>query len=290
MLLKINREYYAMRFFFVDGKIVEKKDILLSEDFTDVQFRLSQKMWYGYGGIPLFAENINLLESQAAALNIKFPKEFQNKRELYRLIKRMLNKNKLYRSGHVHLQIISGIHAIHTLATCTSFTEFIFPFSDDGLLVNFSRHKKYSLNALNRLPFFGEWLWQLVLAEVQDTQFHQSVILNEKDLVCESAYNNLFIIANNELTTPSFLSGCHENTLRHEVLEASKKLGLKVAEKSSITANDLMSADELFFASESSGIQWILGIENQRFIHYYSRIIHDELNVLLKGKAILNPL
>ncbi len=277
-----------MRFFIVDGKIVERKDIHLSEHFTEMKFRLSQKMWYGYGGIPLFAENINQLEDQADFLKIQFPKEFKNKRELFRLVKRMLNKNKFYRSGYVHLQIFAGIHSTHTVATCTTFMEFIFPFAEEGLLVNVSKQNKYSLNAISRMQFYSEWLWQSALAEIYNTQFQHSVILNEKDMVCEGTFNHIFLISENELITPSFQSGCYKNALRTFVIESATRLGLKVSEKADVSVEKLLNADELFFASEEMGMQWILGIENQRFIHFYSKKIHEELNVLLKSKAVLN--
>jgi branched-subunit amino acid aminotransferase/4-amino-4-deoxychorismate lyase len=279
-----------MKFFIVDGKIAERKDIVLSDEYIDMQFRLSQKIWYGYGGIPLFPENINLLEYQSEILNIPFPKEFQNKSELFRLVKRMLNKNKFYRSGHVHLQVIAGKPSIHTLVTCTAFQEFIFPFSEEGLLVNVSKHRKYSLNTINRMSFNSERLWYTALAEIYNTPYQQSIILNEMDMVCEVAFNNLFLITENELVTPSFKSGCHENAIRPFVLEAAGNLGLKVSEKANVTAEELLNADELFYASEVSGIQWILGIGNQRYIHFYSKRINEELNVLLKGKALENSL
>jgi hypothetical protein len=43
--------------------------------------------------------------------------------------------------------------------------------------------------------------------------------------------------------------------------------------------------NELFIAGEESGIQWILGVENKRFIHHYSEIIHEKLNDFLKGRV-----
>lgn len=279
-----------MRFIILDGKILEKKDVLLPEEFTKNRLAMSQKMWYGYGGIPLFPENMDLLRTQAVVLKLPFPADFENNRELFRLIKRMLNKNRFYRSGHVHMQIFYGKDSIHTLVSSTTFSEFAFPFSEEGILAAFSTQKKFTPNVMNRMPFFNERLWQTALSEIIDTPFHQSIILNEKDSACECAFSSLYFISGNELITPSYRSGCHENALRRLVIEAAEKLGLKTNEAAFISQDEILEADEIFCASEEWGIQWILGIEQQRFIHYYSEKIAEELNVLLKIKAGTNPL
>ena len=279
-----------MRFIIVDGKIIEKKEVVLTEEITNNRFTLSQKMWYGYGGIPLFTENIELLKQQAAVLKTPFPSEFGDNRELFRLIKRMLNKNRFYRSGHIHLQIFYGNDSIHTLVSCTTFTGFTFPFSEEGLLGAFSTQKKFTQNAMNRLPFFNERLWQGALAEIQGTPFKQSIILNDRDSAWECAFCSLFIVSQNELITPSHLSGCHENALRRFVIEAAVNLGLKPNEAAFISPDEILEADEIFCASEEFGIQWILGVEQQRFIHYYSEKIAEELDLLLKAKAGTNQL
>jgi hypothetical protein len=75
-----------MRFLIADGIIVEKKDYQVPELYLDAQLRLSQKVWYGYGGIPLFTENLNLLRMQVATIGLSFPREFENSRELFRLL------------------------------------------------------------------------------------------------------------------------------------------------------------------------------------------------------------
>lgn len=279
-----------MRFITADGKIIEKINYSLPELFYGKRTDISQQIWYGYGGIPLFHENLNLLKLQAEVLGISFPSEFENQRELFRLIKRMLNKNRFYRSGHILLQLFSDGATVHSLVYSTAFTGFTFPINEDGVLATISSQKKYTPNSMNRWSFFNEKLWQAALAEKKDTPIQQAIIMNEKDSACEAAGSSFFIIAGNELKTPSFQTGCHENALRNSVLEAAVKLGLKTSETAFLSREEIFEADEVFCASESTGVQWIMGIENQRYIHYFSVRIAEEINLLLKSKAANNPL
>jgi hypothetical protein len=202
----------------------------------------------------------------------------------------MLNKNKFYRSGHVHFQITAGPRSLHTLISCTSFTGFTWAIIEEGLLVAFSSQKKYSHNQLNRMPWFNEQLWQAAIAEVQKNSYHQAIILNEYEGVCECPFSSIFIIAENELITPSYKSGCHENAFRQVVLEAAVNIGLTVKEPANLSKKQLIEADEIFCVSEEWGMQWLMGIEQQRYIRFYSEKINDELNVLLKKRAASNSL
>ena len=279
-----------MRFFIADGKIVEKKNALLLDDYIIPGLRLTQNIWYGYGGIPLFSDNLNLLKKRADLLKISFPPEFNNTRELFRLVKRMLNKNKLYRSGYVHLQIIKNAGSIHTVATCSAVNGFTLPFSEEGLLMSFSGQKKYTSNPETHFDLVNEPLWESALAELKDSRFNQTIILNDRNYVCECPYGNLYMRATNTLITPSRMSGCHENALRSLVFEAACIMGLKIVEEPELTKEMLLEADELFSASEEYGFHWVLGINDQRFVHYYSRIINEQVNILLRQKAAVNTL
>ena len=63
------------------------------------------------------------------------------------------------------------------------------------------------------------------------------------------------------------------------------EIKLKTEEPENIKTKDLLQMDEIFIASEEKGFQWILGIENKRYVHYFSRVIHEKLNQFLQEKV-----
>ena len=266
-----------MQFLISNGKIIGEDEFIPHFLFAEALFSFSQKAWYGYGGIPLFFENMEQLQNQVSALNLPFPKEFENWKELHRLTKRMLNKNNFYRSGYLHIRLFWGESVVNTLITTNSFEIFDFPFSENGFLATFSLHKKDSQNSFNRFPFYNKIFWQAALAEIHQAPFQQVIFLNEKNFICECANANIFMIKNDELITPSLSTGCHENVLRSPVLEAANQTKLLVSESETIKAEDIFEMDEVFSASEKNGFQWILGIENRRYLHQYARRIHKNL-------------
>ncbi|MGC9352914.1 MAG: aminotransferase class IV [Mariniphaga sp.] len=266
-----------MEFLIANGKVVRATEINLNHLLTEPSLRLSQKIWYGYGGIPFFNENLEQIKNQAEALRLPFPKEFENQREMFRITKRMLNKNRFYRSGYLHLQVFWTATGVQTLVTAKTFEDFDFPYGESGLLVSFSSLEKKSQNPFNRLPFFNEMLWQAGLAEIRQSPFQQVLFQNENKSVCESAGANIFLVKENNLITPAFSTGCYEDILRSRVLDIAKQAGLTISETERLEKTEIVEADEIFLASEAGGIRWVLGIENKRFLHYFSKKIYDLL-------------
>jgi len=274
-----------MEFLIVNGKVAGTGKINLNHFLTEPSFRLSQKVWYGYGGIPFFSENLKQIKIQAEALRLPFPKAFENRREMFRIAKRMLNKNKFYRSGYLHFQVFWTATGVQTLVTANAFEVFDFPYAENGLLVTLSNLKKNAQNQLTRLPFFNEMLWQAGLAEIRQMPFQQLLFLNENNSVCESAGANIFLVKEDNLITPALSTGCYEDILRPHVLDIAKQAGLAAVESDRLEKPELVEADEIFLASEAGGIQWVLGIENKRFLHYYSKKVYDLLRTRMNPNS-----
>lgn len=277
-----------MDFLIINGEIIRKEEANLTHLFWDEPVVLSQKIWFGYGGIPLFNENVEFLCRQLNAFNIDIPKFLKNTRELFRISKRMLNKNKFYRSGLINIQLYLNDSKINYIITSNAFPEFEFPFSMQGLLLHFSEINKNSENQLNQLEFFNQPLWQIEKLKNKKTPFYSSILLNEKEVICEGITTNIFMIKDNILFTPSLETGCYVDTLRNHILEIASQLNLKVMESSEVKKENIIEMNELFFASEEQGIQWILGINNKRFLHHHSIEIHKKLNDFFKEKVKRN--
>lgn len=275
-----------MEFLIINGKVLKKQEANLTTFFWDDPLVLSQQIWFGYGGIPLFEKNIQLLVQQLSALQFEIPDFLKDQREFFRITKRMLNKNKFYRSGIIKIQLILNTSEINYIITSSPSSEFEFPFSDKGMLVNYSINRKCATNQLNRHGFYNKINWEIVQSQLSDSEFQHSIILNESGMICEGIASNIFMIKDDILITPAFGSGCFEDSLRNPILEVSTKLGIKILEQTNIERKHLVEMDEAFFASEENGINWILGIGNKRYIHQLCDEIYLELDNYLKEKVI----
>jgi branched-chain amino acid aminotransferase len=271
-------------FIVLDGKVLEKNEVNLTPLLLNGPFVISQKFWFGYGGIPLFTENIGLLTRQMEILQLPFPEMLKNGQELFRLTKRMLNKNKFYRSGHVLLQIFIDGEEPLVMVTSEASDQFRVPFQENGIFLNFAPIKKQAPPELSRFPFFNRPFWKAAGAGLRGSIFQNSVLLNENNQVCECIGANLFMMKGNTLITPALETGCYDDLLRNLILEIAGELKIKVLESYKISKEEMLNMNEIFIVSEESGMQWILGIENKRFVHHFSEIFYEQLDQRLKNK------
>lgn len=273
-----------MDFIIVNGDIVRKNETGFTSFFWEEPFVISQRMWFGFGGIPMLQENMHNIKLVFNTLNTEIPALFNDERELFRITKRMLNKNRFYRSGIITFLFYLGKTGVNSVISATGFTEFDFPFSKQGLLVNFSEFVKFTGNPFNKFGFFNVPLWTIATSKNRETNHQNSIFLNEKGIVCDCISASIFMIRGKVLYTPSPETGCYIDTLRNSIIEIAPKLNLKFSESDGIESDDVLRMNEVFLVSEELGIQWVLGVGSKRFVHHYSEKIYELLNDYLKKK------
>ncbi len=274
-----------MDYIIINSDIVKKHETGFLPFFWNEPIVVTQKIWFGFGGIPLFHENIESIKSVLGKLNCEIPEIFNDERELFRITKRMLNKNRYYRSGIIACNVFIGRNETNTILTSRAFPEFDFTISKQGLLINFSEIAKNSGNPLNQFGFFNKCAWEFTNAENRKTIHDNSVFLNEKGCVCDCISANLFMVKGKTLLTPSVKTGCYTDELRDIILEVSAKANLAVSESEGIKKEDIFQMNEIFLASEENGIQWVLGVDGKRYVHHHSLKINELVNDYLKRRV-----
>jgi hypothetical protein len=149
-----------MEFLIANGKVAGKDEINLNHFLTESTFRLSQKVWYGYGGIPFFTENLEHKNSDRSA-SVALSKEFENQ-GIVPANQTHVEQKQILPFGVCSFSIVLGRKQVQTIITANAFEQFNFPFNEAGLLVTFSNQKKHTQNTFNRFPFFNETIWESV--------------------------------------------------------------------------------------------------------------------------------
>lgn len=268
-------------FLIINGEILSEQEARLAVLPTDTLI-VSQKVWFGYGGIPLLQQNIVSIKKQLESLGAKLPDLLQNKRETFRLTKRMLNKNKFYRSGLISFQFILSRERVDYVVRAKAKEIFDFPLSEQGLLVEFYNDQVCDKNRFSKLRCHHVNHWRMAESQINTRTKTSQILLNHKHFLTEGVASNLFMVKDGVLISPDLTTGCYEDVLRHIVLELAKKMKLKIIETPNIEMQHFLSMDEAFFISEEKGIQWILGIANKRFVNEVSSQLHLQLNDYLK--------
>ncbi len=274
-----------MEYVIVNGEIIKKEEANLTPFFCNNPLIISEKMWFGFGGVPLFSEKMEQLASHMQNLGVDIPSLFLKQRELFRRIKRMLNKNRFYRTGLIHFQLLNSDSKTDFILFATPFEEMEFKYHERGVLIGLAENHKYSGTPIPIADNYKYFFYRLAEEKNKNSIIQNFIFLNEKGMVCDAGQANVFLIKKQTLITPSPDSGCISDSLRRLVLEAAGNFKLQLIESDEISPEMIYKMDEIFIAAESTGIYWVLGIDTKRFVHSVSGQIHEELNKILKSKV-----
>ena len=274
-----------MNYLFFDNKFYFPDDLNLSEVVLENQFQLHQRIFYLRNELPFFYRNLGLLEQKSRIFGLDWPDFMKDHHELLRLARRLLNKNRLYRTGLLDFRLIWGKKGPHCLIQSHPSEEKVYSLARKGLLMNVLETAKFITAEFGALDVFCQPFWDFARSELKGLTAGNSLIVNADNCICEAIGANVFFIREKSLITPSESTGCYIDPVRQKILEAAHLIGCKVIESDRIPAEQVNSMEEVFIASEADGMQWVIGIGSKRFIHTKTDELNLKLNELLSASV-----
>ena len=126
---------------------------------------------------------------------------------------------------------------------------------------------------VNALPY--------VLASIyaHDKKWDDALLLNSEGFITEATSSNLFLVKGNEVLTPDLSKGGLPGVMRARFIELAQKNGFEV-KTVSITAKEMLWADECLLTNAISGVQWVLAFGQKRYFHRHADVFIKQLNQL----------
>ncbi len=268
-----------MDFLLYQTKIIREADFnpqaLVLKDLLTITYSL----WFAHGEIPFLYKHLESIQLCLAELNIAGDKI--NFTETERLLHRLLNKNKAFLGGWIHLKLFLSPTDVFLVATVEAHPERQLPLNDQGAMAIVS---KVPVCSTLQLPAYQP-LHQIRNLIEHFSNFNSrnnlSILCNHNGVVTQTQDSNLFALKKDILYTPALDTGCFEDYLRNPIIASAKMVGLKIQETDSLKPAELESMDELFAASEKRGVIWILGLNNKRYIRKTTALIWETLDKVL---------
>ena len=135
---------------------------------------------------------------------------------------------------------------------------------DKGIATGVSSWRRVSDNAIPaRAKISGSYINSaLARKEATDHGYAEAIFLTEDGHVAEGSAENIFIVRNGVLITPSATDEVLEGITRRSILEIAQSLGLPT-EIRSIDRSELYIADEAFFCGTGVQISWISSVDKR---------------------------
>ena len=184
----------------------------------------------------------------------------------------LCKKNKIKKSCYIRPFYFVGQYGINlhvTKRAPTHMAIFSFPFGDlfnkNGITATVSKWRKFSdLSTPTQAKMGGNYLNSILATQdAKQKGFDEAILLDQSGNISEAPGENIFLVKNNKLITPSLSSSALDGITRGSIITLAKNMKLKVKTQK-ISKKALKLADEILLSGTAAEITPIVKIDKKK--------------------------
>uniref|UniRef100_A0A7C5Q7K5 Branched-chain-amino-acid aminotransferase n=1 Tax=Caldiarchaeum subterraneum TaxID=311458 RepID=A0A7C5Q7K5_CALS0 len=212
-------------------------------------------------------EHLKRLVDSAKILMLKNPYTVEN---LEQAVVRTIRENRFTSNVYIRPVIYAGENLmslnardlpVHAFVIVFPFEKF---FSKLGLRVCVSAWRRLPDTSMPpRAKATANYLNSILAStEARMAGYDEAILLDQRGLVSEGAGENIFLVKNGVIVTPSTASAILEGITRDSVITLATDMGYRVVERD-VSRTELYTADEIFFSGTAVEILPILEVDGR---------------------------
>jgi len=192
-------------------------------------------------------------------------------RKIENAVTDLCRKNKIKKSCYIRPFYFVGQYGINLHVTQKAPTHtaiFSFPFGDlfnkNGITATISKWRKFSdISTPTQAKMGGNYLNSILATQdAKEKGFDEAILLDQSGNVSEAPGENIFLVKNNQLITPSLSSSALDGITRRSIITLAKDMKLKVKIQK-VSKKELKAADEIFLSGTAAEITPIIKIDKK---------------------------
>lgn len=212
-------------------------------------------------------EHVKRLVDSARIVMLKNP---YTSEELEKAVVTTIRENRFTSNVYIRPLIYAGENVmslnardlpVHALVMVFPFDKF---FSKPGLRVCVSAWRRLPDTSMPpRAKATANYLNSILAStEARMAGYDEAILLDQRGLVSEGAGENIFLVKNGVLVTPSISSAILEGVTRDSIITIATDMGYKVVERD-VSRTELYTADEMFFTGTAVEVLPILEVDGR---------------------------
>ncbi|TGK80558.1 branched-chain amino acid transaminase [Leptospira montravelensis] len=261
---------------YFEGKIVPSEDAKVSVQTHALQYGTGVfggiRGYYNEAKKNLFVfrlpEHCKRLENSTKIMQLQIqitPEEIQS------IILDLLRKNEAKQNVYLRpfiytsaLQLSPRFHDVKADITVYALKLDDYLDTQNGLTTIVSSWQRFSDNQIPTLSKVSGGYVNSALAKSEAVQngMDEAIFLDARGFVSEGSAENLFIVRDGVIHTPTIPSSILEGITRRSIIQIAKDLGIQVVERD-IARSELYIADELFFSGTGVQVAWVKEVDRR---------------------------
>jgi branched-chain amino acid aminotransferase len=272
-----------MNFICLDGRIVAADEPVLHADNRGFRYGdgLFETMKVIHGSIILGSFHFERLMAGVQILDYVLPVHF-SETILHQIILELIQKNKCGDIARVRLTLFRGRGGLYDenkkagyLIECWPLNDAVNALNENGLVIDIFPGAEKSCDRYANLKSASFLPYSIAAQYAKKQQLNECLVLNTKGNIADGSITNLFVIKSGNISTPSLTEGCIAGVMRRHLLHSLKEGGYTITE-SSISPDDLSTADEVFLTNAIQGIKWVKAFRDKTYTHTQTQQIYNE--------------
>jgi branched-subunit amino acid aminotransferase/4-amino-4-deoxychorismate lyase len=213
----------------------------------------------------MFAEdNFNYLINSLLSIGLPIPKDWDLPRFM-KDVSRLLNKNHFFLAAKVVIHLIPGSLGTDFLLTAEEVPVGFYPINEAGLLIDFYDEGAKAPSIYHAYEPSSRFLWIAATRAALLNSKNNLILSNNDGYACESIGGTFGYLIDGTAVFPDPEAQGYCPPILGVVMECAEQYGFEIIEKSEISHEDLLKADELFLIDNCLGIQLVLGLNSRRY-------------------------
>lgn len=157
-----------------------------------------------------------------------------------------------------------------------SLNESVSTLNENGLVIDVYPTAQKSCDIFSTIKSNNYLQYAMAALWAKENKLNDALLLNCNNNIADSTIANIFIIKNTVIKTPRLTDGCIDGVSRKHIINCLQNK--MTIEESSITIDDILTADEVFLTNAIKGISWVRNFRDKMYSNFQTQKIYRIIN------------
>lgn len=157
-----------------------------------------------------------------------------------------------------------------------SLNESVNTLNENGLVIDVYPTAQKSCDIFSTIKSNNYLQYAMAALWAKENKLNDALLLSCNNNIADSTIANIFIIKNTVIKTPRLTDGCIDGVSRKHIINCLQNK--MTIEESSITIDDILTADEVFLTNAIKSISWVKNFRDKMYSNFITQKIYKTIN------------